>query len=259
MQRYYSWQLGGEAVSLVNENLERLIEQLIEVLTEKQEAIVADVWKRNSYPSDLQTFSGKTKKQWEQWVNQVSVIDFNSGKYNLNIVNKYFAKEINFKNGHDCDEGVLAAKESNYIFLTTSKFIFLIIKNYIRTGLNYDAWSNSTSCKLQKLMFPYEYLDRYESLSHLRPVGYEDLYRSLKTTIAKGEYEHFLKMFEANDCATHAIYKVAEVVSFIGDFIKTAKQYYRDKIDVYKNLVSIPGISMTCAMKKSLEKDKKLE
>ena len=38
-----------------------------------------------------------------------------------------------------------------------------------------------------------------------------------------------------------------------------AGQYYPDKIDVCKDAVSIPGISMTYVLNKSLEKIKKLE
>ena len=38
-----------------------------------------------------------------------------------------------------------------------------------------------------------------------------------------------------------------------------AEQYYLDKIDVCKDAVSIPGLSMTYALNKSMEKSKKLE
>ena len=53
--------LSGKPVSLVNQNLERLIEQRIKVLTEKQEVIVANILKEHSYLSDLQMFPDKTK------------------------------------------------------------------------------------------------------------------------------------------------------------------------------------------------------
>ena len=33
---------------------------------------------------------GEVKKQWNQWANQVPVICFNSGKYDINMVKKYF-------------------------------------------------------------------------------------------------------------------------------------------------------------------------
>ena len=55
--------------------------QFIEVLTEKLEATAADVFKQHPYPSDFQMLPGEVKEQLRQWVNQVPVIRFNSGKY----------------------------------------------------------------------------------------------------------------------------------------------------------------------------------
>ena len=129
--------LNKEPVYLVYENPERLIKRFIEVLTEKQEAMAADVLKQHPYPSDFQILPGEVKKQWKQWVNQVPVIGFNSGKYDLNMVKEYFVKEISYNKEDECSEDVFASKkESNYIFLTTSKFKFLDVKNYIRPGLS---------------------------------------------------------------------------------------------------------------------------
>ena len=88
------------------------------------------------------------------------------------------------------------------MFLTTSKFKFLDIKNYIRPGLNYYGRWNSMSCRLQKLMSPYEWLDSYEKFIHVGPVSYADFYSSLKYTITRNEYEQFLKLFKENDCIT---------------------------------------------------------
>ena len=51
---------------LVDENPKRLIERFIKVLTEKQEAIVADVLKQHPYPSDFEMLPGEVKKQWKQ-------------------------------------------------------------------------------------------------------------------------------------------------------------------------------------------------
>ena len=39
---------------------------------------------------------GEVKEQWSQWVNQVPVIGFNSGKHDLNVVKEYFAKKISY-------------------------------------------------------------------------------------------------------------------------------------------------------------------
>ena len=60
-------------------------------------------------------------------------------------------------------------------------------------------------------------------------------------------------------CDWLRIYNVADVVSFTEAFRKMAEQYYPDKIDICKDAVTIPGISMTYVLIKSLEKNEKLE
>ena len=71
----------------------------------------------------------------------------------------------------------------------------------------------------QILMFPYEWLDGYEKLSHVGPVSYEELYSSIKSTITRYEYEQFLKLFKENGCTTTGdwlgAYKVADVVPLL--------------------------------------------
>ena len=73
----------------------------------------------------------------------------------------------------------------------------------------------------------------------------------------------FLKLFKENDCITMGdwlqVYNIADIVSFTEAFRKMAGQYYPDNIDVCKDPVSIPGISLTYVLNKSLEKNKKLE
>ena len=81
------------------------------------------------------------KEQLKQRVNQVPLISFNSGKYDLNMVKEYFVKEISYNKDDECNENVFAAKnENDYMFLTTSTIKFLDVKNYIGPGLSYDAW-----------------------------------------------------------------------------------------------------------------------
>ena len=119
-------------------------------------------------------------------------------------------------------------------------------------------------CKLRKLMFPYEWLDSYKKLSYVGPVSHEDFYSSLKSSnITRDEYEQFSKLFKENDCTTMGdwlrIYNVVDVVPYIEAFRQMDEQYYPDNIDVCKDAVSIPGISMTYVLNKSLEKNEKLE
>ena len=78
------------------------------------------------------------------------------------MVKEHFVKKIAYDKDDNCNEDVFAAKKENdHMFLTTSKF-------------NFYAWCKSVGCRLQKLMFPYEWLDSLEKLRHVGPVSYED-------------------------------------------------------------------------------------
>ena len=101
-----------------------MIKRTIDVLAKKQEAMAADALKQHLHPSDFQMLPGALQKQWRQWVNQVPVIGFNSGKYELNMVKEYFGNIIlAYNKDEKCNEDVFAAKKENdYMFLTTSKF-----------------------------------------------------------------------------------------------------------------------------------------
>ena len=112
-------------------------------------------------------------------------------------------------------------------------------------------------------MFPYEWLNSYEILDLVDPVSYEDFYSSFKPIFTRDEYKQFLKLFKENDCTTMGdwlqVYNVADIVPFIEAFRNMAGQYYPDKVDICKDAVTIPGISMSYVPNKSLEKNKKLE
>ena len=73
------------------------------------------------------------------------------------MVKENFVKKIAYNKDDKCNEDVFVAKKENhYMFLTTSKFKFLDVKNYSGPGLSYDVCCKSMVCRLPKLMFPYE-------------------------------------------------------------------------------------------------------
>ena len=74
----------------------------------------------------------------------------------------------------------VAKKENEYMFLTTEKFKFLDIKNFLAAGMSYDQWCKSLGCKLEKLVFPYKWLTSYDKLNSHGPVKRKDFYSSLK-------------------------------------------------------------------------------
>ena len=92
-----------------------------------------------------------TAKSYVNWVKQVPVFGFNSGRYDINMIKEYFVKNIT-----EISDVNVAKKENSYMFLSTPNFKFLDIKSYLAPGLSYDAWCRAYGCELQKLAFPYE-------------------------------------------------------------------------------------------------------
>ena len=202
--------------------------------------------------------SKETAKSYVNWVKQVPVFGFNSGRYDINMIKEYFVENLT-----SLSDVNVAKKENSYMFLSTPNFKFLDIKNFLAPGLSYDAWCRAYGCELQKLAFPYEWFDSFEKLNHIGPVKYEEFYSSLKggITISQEEYQNFCDEFNKRGCVTMKDwlkeYNLADVEPFIEALEKTREQYYPDEIDLLKDAVSIPGISMTYVLNKALKIKKK--
>ena len=151
-----------------------------------------------------------------------------------------------------CDVKV-AKKDNLYMFLITPQFKFLDVRNY----LSYGSWWKANGCEMQKLVFPYEWLDDYKRLLHIRPVSHKAFYSKLKGNITCNEYNKFMQDFSERGCKTMMdwlkVYNKADVILFIEAVNKTCKQYYPDETDMLKDAVSIPGISVMYALNKSLK------
>ena len=202
--------------------------------------------------------SKETAKSYVNWVKQVPVFGFNSGRYDINMIKEYFVENLT-----SLSDVNVAKKENSYMFLSTPNFKFLDIKNFLAPGLSYDAWCRAYGCELQKLAFPYEWFDSFEKLNHIGPVKYEEFYSSLKggITISQEEYQNFCDEFRKRGCESMKDwlkeYNLADVEPFIEALEKTREQYYPDEIDLLKDAVSIPGISMTYVLNKALKIKKK--
>ena len=87
--------------------------------------------------------SKETAKSYVNWVKQVPVFGFNSGRYDINMIKEYFVKNLT-----SLSDVNVAKKENSYMFLSTPNFKFLDIKNFLALGLSYDAWCRAYGCEL---------------------------------------------------------------------------------------------------------------
>ena len=88
--------LSGETVYLVDKDPEKLAEKFMNVLSKKRDAIVKAVEDLYPKPDDFYILPDRVQKDWERWFNQVPVVGFNSGKYDMNMIKEYFVKMISF-------------------------------------------------------------------------------------------------------------------------------------------------------------------
>ena len=91
---------------------------------------------------------------------------------------------------------------------------------------------------------------------HFGPVPHDAFYSKLKGNITHDEYDKFVRHLDARGCKTMMdwlkVYNKADEILFIEAVDKTHKQYYPDEIDMFKDEVSIPGISTMYVLNKSL-------
>ena len=254
--------LTNEPAFIVDQDPGNLINSFMEELEKRQIKIaqmVECLYPQPESDDDGEDDWGEKKEDpiWRSWVNQVPVFGFNSGRYDINMIKEYFVKNLAI-----ISDVNVAKKENSYMFLSTPNFKFLDIKNYLAPGLSYDAWCRAYGCELQKLAFPYEWFDSFEKLNHKGPVKYEEFYSSLKggITISQEEYQNFCDEFSKRGCVTMKDwlkeYNLADVTPFIEALEKTREQYYPDEIDLLKDAVSIPGISMMYVLNEALKRKK---
>ena len=254
---------------IVDEDPKNLVKRFVENVLERISKIAEEVNSLHPCPGireeddeegneEIVHLPKKVRNLWKTWVKQVPIFGFNSGRYDINMIKEYFVKNL-----AEISDVNVAKKENSYMFLSTPNFKFLDIKNFLAPGLSYDAWCRAYGCELQKLAFPYEWFDSFEKLNHKGPVKYEEFYSSLKggITISQEEYQNFCDEFRKRGCETMKDwlkeYNLADVTPFIEALEKTREQYYPDEIDLLKDAVSIPGISMTYVLNKALKMKKK--
>ena len=180
---------------------------------------------------DADSLPKQVQERWSNWVNQVPILEFNIRK-------EYFVCTLS-----DMSKVKVVKKDNLYMFLTTPRFKFLDVKT---TSLQ-DSAMMAGGCKVHKLVFSYEWLDGYDKLFHMGPVGYESFYSKLKGgfMITTAEYSKFVQEFHSRVCLMVMdwlqVYNKADVIPFIEAVDKTRNQYYNDEIDMLKDTISIPG------------------
>ena len=168
-------------------------------------------------PDNVRMLPKAQRIKIEEWCDQVPVLRFNSGRYDVNLIREHFAECLSDTTGK-----VRVAKNGNKImFLLTQGFRFLDIINYLAPGVSYEKWTKAYKCTAAKSWFPYEWFDSHRKLEYPGLPNYPAWYSCLKE-------EYTLKLSEWMPCK-HL-------------FKEKGMRTFADWLRYYNNLDVVPGL-----------------
>ncbi|XP_078356057.1 uncharacterized protein LOC144640871 [Oculina patagonica] len=221
-------------------------------------------------PKDVGLLPKAQRQKIEEWCNQVPVVGFNSGSYDLNLIKNYFVGRL-----ADTTGKVRVAKNCNKImFLLTPSFRFLDIINYLGPGTSYEKWVKAYGSEAQKSWFPYEWFDTPEKLDYPGLPDYfichqpgsacQPWYSKLKNSfvLKLSEWKACKKLFREKGMRTFAdwlrYYNNLDVTPGLEALEKMKAFYTEKRIDIFKDAVSIPGVSLHYLLRGSVERGAEL-
>ena len=185
------------------------------------------------------------KFKYEQWMMQIPVVGFNSGKYDINMVKPYLVKSLK-----ENDLIKFVVKKSNtFMCITTERLKFVDIRNYLAPGFDYATYLKAYKCTVLKGYFPYEWMDNLEKLKQTMLPAHQEFYSTLKNSnITEEEYAYCQHIWKEEDMTTMNDYLIwynnRDVAPFLEAVEKQFKFYCQLGVDMFKDGISVPGLTL---------------
>ena len=181
--------------------------------------------------------------QLHGWLHQLPVIGFNSGKYDLNMIKRSFVPLLISNNA------AVIKRQNTYMCLYTDKLKFVDICNYLAPGYSYAKYLTAYGCMQQKGHFPYEYMDGVGKLDDRAIPPQASFYSQLKNEgISDTDYAACQAVWGDNQMTTMRDYLIwynnRDVIPFLEAIAKQAGFYKHQNIDMFKDGISVPGLSL---------------
>ena len=232
---------------------EELIRLFYQSLVQRSLLIRGDVEERYM-PPDLEGLPKEQQNLINQWRSQVPVVGFNSSRYDLQLIRKYFITHLG-------QENVLSGeKQGRIMYMNTPQFKFLDITNYLSPGITYDKWVKTYRAKQTKSWLPYEWFDSADKLDYKGLPPYWCWYSQLRNSFAlkPEKYEACKRVFQERGIQTFGdwleYYNNLDVTPFLETLEKMKAFYTKLGIDIFKDAVSLPGVSMQYTLRGTLRR-----
>ena len=184
------------------------------------------------------------ENQLQVWLHQLPVVGFNSGRYDLNAIKKFFVPLLIHNNA------AVIKRQNTYMCLSTDQLKFVDICNYLAPGVSYDKYLKAYGCELQKGHFPYEYMDDLQKLEDRVLPPQSAFFSRLKNEgISNDDYARCQAVWRDNGMETLREYLIwynnRDVTPFLDAIAKQAAFYHNRHIDIFKDGISVPGLALS--------------
>jgi len=97
----------------------------------------------------------KLRDRFKDYLKDLLIVDFNSGRYDLNAVKKFLFPVL----VRDEEVQSTIKRNHNFMCLLTEHLCFLDFTNLLALGFSYDNFLRAYKCPQTKGFFPYEWMD----------------------------------------------------------------------------------------------------
>ena len=189
------------------------------------------------------------EKQLQAWLHQLPVLGFNSGRYDLNAIKKFFVPLLIHNNTAERASCFVIKRQNNFMCLSTDKLKFLDMVNFLAPGVSYAKYLTAYGCELGKGHFPYEYMDDLQKLEDRALPPQAAFYSRLKNEgISNDDYARCQAVWHDNQMKTMRDFLVwynnRDVIPFLQAIDKQFAFYQQHNIDMFKDGISVPGLSL---------------
>ncbi|KAE9023901.1 hypothetical protein PR001_g12802 [Phytophthora rubi] len=217
-----------------------------------------DNWiKEGKYGSFFDFYSslviGKHRSDYgrlKQQIDQVPVFDFNSGRYDINLLKSDLFAVIDTDN-------ISVIKNPSYMCIATSN---MKISNFVPAGTSYDKYLTTylgkckgddkitCVCGIGKGLFPYEHITSFNVLSQTSippQLAFDSKLRGTSITSNENERVKFVwEYYEMKSIKDLLVwYNNLDVVPFIKAIKAQREIFKRFDLDIFADGVSLPGLS----------------
>ena len=186
----------------------------------------------------------KLKERLESFLQQLVVVGFNSGKYDINLAKTELISLLRPK------ITFVIKRQNDYMCISTKLLRFLDLRNYLAPNTSYSGLLKAYSVPKNKGFFPYSFLDSLDKLNFQALPDHKHFFSSLKNSnITKEEYEQCKKVWQENNMRTLKdfliYYNNLDTKSLLSAIQKSFDFYKAKGIDMFKSAISVPGLTLS--------------